>query len=515
MLTITGANSLLGRALIGALHSRSPIRAIDAHFDAPIAGAICLAGDLRDAEFAARVAGSANAIVHLAPLYTRFAHDHDSLDHATRGTYLLADAAAKAKVARFILGSSLRLYPPSLTARYRVDESWRPRPGSDLDSLCAWLGEVCTRETVRVTGTPAVCLRLGVVVDATSANQPFDPYWLHVEDAVQAMQRALDADLSDWSGWGVAHISMAGERAALSSGRAAQGPLRYAPRHDFANASVSQTVSPARPSMTPIHARPIKRVVIFGAGGPLATAATAALAQTYALRLTDVKPIDELTATLKPQTPGAPLPTPPQPPHTWHVVDVCDAAQVMAACQDMDAIINCTVIRNDLTGAFRVNMLGAWNVMRAAVAHDIRRVVHTGPFMLGDRGRLGYDWDYDIVDDVPPRPGIAWLYFLSKLCGQEIVRAFAEMHALSVPALTFCDFRNPDVHRDPPLHPLTVSWRDAGQVIRCALEAPALPTPFEYFHIGADLPHSVYRNDKAKRLLGWQPRDAFEDYTLR
>jgi nucleoside-diphosphate-sugar epimerase len=513
MLTITGANSFLGLALATALQARSPIRAVDMHFDAPIAEATCLSGDLRDAEFAKQAAEGANAIIHLAPLYTRFADDHDSLDHATRGTYVLADAAARANIARFILGSSLRLYPPALTSRYRVDESWRPRPETDADSLCAWLGEICARETVRITGTPSVCLRLGDVVDdAAAASKPFNPYWLHVEDAIAAIQRALDIELP---GWGVMHIGAAGERAAVSSERARHEPLLYAPRHDFAHAMTSDLSLAAPMPEAAIPPRPIKRVVMFGAGGPLAAATTDVIASAYELRLTDVKPLDELLAALKPQSPGAPLPIAPQPPNEWHVVDVCDAAQVMAACEGMDAIINCTVIRNDLAGAFRVNMLGAWNVMRAAVAHGIHRVVHTGPFMLGDRGRFGYDWDYDVVDDVPPRPGTSWLYFMSKLCGQAIVRAFAEQHGLTAPALTFCAFRNPDVHGDPPLHPLTVSWRDAGRAIHCALETPALPTPFEYFHIGADLPHDVYRNDKAKRLLGWQPQDAFEEYYMR
>ena len=106
MLTITGANSFLGRALATALQARSPIRAVDMHFDAPIAEATCLSGDLRDAEFARQAAEGANAIIHLAPLYTRLASEHDSLDHATRGTYVLADAAARANVARFILGGA-------------------------------------------------------------------------------------------------------------------------------------------------------------------------------------------------------------------------------------------------------------------------------------------------------------------------------------------------------------------------------------------------------------------------
>ncbi len=55
---------------------------------------------------------------------------------------------------------------------------------------------------------------------------------------------------------------------------------------------------------------------------------------------------------------------------------------------------------------------------------------------------------------------------------------------------------------------MTVSWEDAGRAMRHALEAPSLPSPFEIFHILADLPHGKFSNTKAKRLLGWQPRDS-------
>jgi hypothetical protein len=43
--------------------------------------------------------------------------------------------------------------------------------------------------------------------------------------------------------------------------------------------------------------------------------------------------------------------------------------------------------------------------------------------------------------------------------------------------------------------------------MRRALETPALPSPFEIFHILANLPHGKYSSAKAQRLLGWQPRD--------
>lgn len=54
------------------------------------------------------------------------------------------------------------------------------------------------------------------------------------------------------------------------------------------------------------------------------------------------------------------------------------------------------------------------------------------------------------------------------------------------------------------------TWGNAARTIRCALEVAELPAPFEYFHIGANLLHGVFRNDKAKRLLGWQLRDTLE-----
>ena len=44
----------------------------------------------------------------------------------------------------------------------------------------------------------------------------------------------------------------------------------------------------------------------------------------------------------------------------------------------MDSLINCTVLRDSLVPAFRVNLVGAYNVMKAAVECGIRRVIHTG-----------------------------------------------------------------------------------------------------------------------------------------
>jgi hypothetical protein len=98
---------------------------------------------------------------------------------------------------------------------------------------------------------------------------------------------------------------------------------------------------------------------------------------------------------------------------------------------------------------------------------------------------------------------------MTKFLGQEVLRVFAEQHQLEVPVLLFSRFVDPAVNRPnvDGMFPMTVSWEDAGHAIRRALEVPSLPSPYEVFHILADLPHGKYSNEKAKRVLGWQPRD--------
>ncbi len=511
-LLITGADSLLARSLIAVLPADVAIRAVDARFSAPLARAETHTGHLRDSDFLDTILAGITHIVHLTPLYTRLEDDNATLEEATRGSYELAKAASTAGVQRILLGSSLDFFAP-LWDDYRPDESWRPLPQPRLDQLCPYLAEVALREVARVTHLPTLCLRLGEVVDdAHALSHPYDRRWLHVDDGVSALRRALEVEV-EAEGWKVYHIGAAGQRTRVPVTVAGDEPFGYKPQHDFAGHWASEGATPSFQKPVPIPAKPIRKVVVFGAGGPLGAALALALAPHYTLRLTDVKPVEELM-NIPPQSPGAPLPVRPTPPHEWQVVDVRDATQVHAACAGMDAIVNVSVVRHDPVDAFRVNANGAFNVMNAAVAHGIKRVVHTGPFMLGQRGGGGYDWDTFLVDEIAPRPGIWWVYLPSKLLGQEICRIFAEHYGLCVPTLTFAQFVNPDV-LPKRISTLAVSWMDAAHAIRGALKMDGLPSPYEYMHIGADTPLGVFPNDKAKRLLGWQPLDDFAEVYRR
>ncbi|MBW3623516.1 MAG: NAD-dependent epimerase/dehydratase family protein [Armatimonadetes bacterium] len=521
-LLVTGGDSPLARALYSALAGELTFRAVDARYTAPLPSNVeRLEGDLRDPDFTAGALEDVEAVLHLAPLFPPPGDDSTRFDHAARGTYVLANAAAGAGAHRILLGSTLGLFD-RFPASWRVTESWRPRPRPRAEDLGPWLAELSLREGARALPLHALCLRFGRIVDTEEARSAaYDPLWLHLDDAVEGVRRALEyrrETAGRPNDWRIFHLTAAGSRAKVRLAEAGNA-LGYQPAHDFRDKWPSEDARPDTEGESswrevfapthPIPSRPVRKVVVFGAGGPLASETARELASSYVLRLTDVRPLEEIAAEGKPQSPGAPLPTPLGDPHECRVVDVTNAEEVLAACEGMDAILNCTVIREDPVEAFRVNMLGAYHIAQAAVAHRIRRVVQTGPQQVTVAPGVGYEWDYDVTADAPPRPG-AHLYSHSKYLGQEIMRVFADEYDLEIPVLLYTAFVNPETARPGHLHPFSISWRDGARSLRRALETAALPSPCEVFNITADLPHGRYSNRKAKELLVWQPRENFE-----
>ncbi|HEX2516970.1 MAG TPA: hypothetical protein VH257_19850, partial [Chloroflexota bacterium] len=305
-----------GRALAAAGHQAAP-----------------LAGDPRDPDAAAADLAGAGALLHLAPLDappsgapTPAASEY--LDRATRGTYVLLRATAAAGVGRVVLGSALALlerYP----AAWAVAESWRPRPDpADPAQLGAFLAEESAKQIARAEPLQVVCLRLGRLVGDEALREPYDPRWLHLEDAAQALTLALTVPLqgrreegreAPRQGWWLYHVPGGGACTRFPLGPAGAPPaergLGYAPRHDF-RASPGAGIPPPEPEgavaagdlsllgpVAPVGGRPIRNVVVFGAGGPLAAAAARALAPAYRLRLTDVRPLADLQREGRPQSP--------------------------------------------------------------------------------------------------------------------------------------------------------------------------------------------------------------------
>lgn len=517
-LLITGGDCRLARAIASALSNEAQIRLVDLAFtEAPPPNTEAITGDIRQPDFAKQIVQDQEVLLHLAPIAPTSLDELGTLEHTTRGTYVLFQQATYAGIRAFVIGSTLDLFK-DFPAQWDINEGWRPQPHPTLDHLCPWLGELSAFEMLRSLVFRGACLRFGTIVDSQETTiLPYQDTWLHLEDAVQGVRCALErVQKTGWRGWKIFHITAKGNHAKVRLRGASE--IGYQPKYDFqAEREATGTPVPSPPKAwrdvltpkEPIPSRSLYKVVFFGAGGPVSAVAAEELASSFQLRLTDVIAIGDITTYAGRQEADAPLPRVLPPPHEAQVVDVRDPNQVMQACEGMDAIVNFTVVRPDLEKAFQVNTLGAYNILKAAVHHKIRRVVHTGPLLVGLDWDSGDRWEHDIPGDVPPRPG-RHLYAHSKYLGQEMCKAFAHYYGLEIPALLYCQFLNYDLKHG--INSFPVTWTDSARAVRRALEVPSLPTPFEQVHILADIPHSIFTNSRAKEILGWAPRDDMEPH---
>ena len=520
--TITGGGERLAQALAGALaggHEVTLVAPETPPGNVP-EGVQLQVGDLREPEFAAKAVRGAQVLVHLAALAEREGEELDVLDRASRGTYVVLGAAMAAGVTRVVVGSTLELFN-RLPAAWRITEDWRPRPQPSVRQLCPWLAELSAREFSRVFPVRVLCLRLGTVVDdAEVAQGEYGALWLHLEDALQALTAAVEhpePENKRRPTWQVFHIGAKGPHSRIRVRAAAGEPLKYQPQHDFAEQHTGPAEAmedvPWREALAPpnpIAGRDIRSVVLYGAGGPLAAETARVMQTTYTLRQTDIRSVADILAANKPQSTGAPLPPHLPPPHDEMLVDVTDYGQVLAAAQGMDAIINCTVVRPHPVEAFRVNTLGAYNIVKAAVEVGIRRVVQTGPQLVALQEPAGYWTDFDVPGDAPLRAADN-LYGHSKYLGQEIMRVFAEYYDLEMPVLLFCMFVNPETATGG-INPFSISWEDAAIALRRCVEVESFPKNYEVMNIVADLPHEKFSNERARLLLDWSPRDNLERF---
>jgi hypothetical protein len=236
-------------------------------------------------------------------------------------------------------------------------------------------------------------------------------------------------------------------------------------------------------------------VLLLGANGYLGPHVVKALAPHHHLRITDIKPApDEIREQYS--------------AHEFLDVDITSADAVQKAAEGCEAIINLAVVRRNPVLAFQVNMHGCYHVMQAAVHHGIRRVINSGPHFTV-AGPSYESLDFALTPDLPPHPGTE-LYPLTKSLGQQVCRILAEAHDIYVQDYLFYDFRSQEELKPSRGGvPFIVAWSDAAEVFRLGLEIDLarLPSRCETFFILGDCPQGKFTNEKAKRILGFQPQD--------
>jgi nucleoside-diphosphate-sugar epimerase len=217
--------------------------------------------------------------------------------------------------------------------------------------------------------------------------------------------------------------------------------------------------------------------------------------------------------------------------------------------RDVDALVHLAAIpapgKNPNAVIFRVNTVSTYNVFEAARRLEIRNIVWASSETV-----LGLPFDrpppYAPVDeDYPGRPETA--YSLSKLLGEEMAKQFCRWDPeLKIVGLRFSNVMEPqDYARFPSFDADArlrkwnlwgyIDARDAAQAIRKALEAPikgaevfvianadtvmSRPNSELMAEIYPDVPlkdgvganETLLSIDKARRILGYEPRHGWRD----
>lgn len=236
-------------------------------------------------------------------------------------------------------------------------------------------------------------------------------------------------------------------------------------------------------------------------------------------------------------------------------VDIEDLGQVYGALRGAEAVVHFAAIPRPTFDVpevvFRTNVMGSFNVLEAAAAVGVRRVVTASSVSV-----LGFPFferpfapAYVPIDEEHPRlPQDA--YALSKLVGEDIADGFARRGALDVVSLRFPWIHTPEtfaaqivpLQSDPAAGAANlwsyVDARDVGAAVRLALAADirgheaVFVAAADSFMPGssAELVRALYpatvvragfvgnasllSGEKAARLLGFRPRHRWREYGI-
>lgn len=247
------------------------------------------------------------------------------------------------------------------------------------------------------------------------------------------------------------------------------------------------------------------KVLVIGAAGKVGRAVCRELAPTHELRLFDLMPVKE-------------------PEGEMILGSVTDGAALWRATVGVDAVIHLAYGRPGapLPGdpdelSYDVNVKGTHNVLRAAHAAEVRRVVYASSLSVYDG--LWIEWRQmrpeiptPLAEDYPVRCGS--VYGLTKYLGEEVCRYYAQHHRLSVIILRLSGVTTPEDWERARHHG---RWRweegrtstaDVGRAFRLALEKEDLH--YDLFHIASAHPKCPWDISHARAVLGYEPQDSFQ-----
>lgn len=165
----------------------------------------------------------------------------------------------------------------------------------------------------------------------------------------------------------------------------------------------------------------------------------------------------------------------PMPEHLAHVttvsLDITDPDSCRQACEDIDVVVHLAAEAGTeadfRTSLLPRNLVGAYNILEAAVAAGCQRVVLSSSV----QSIAGYPLDHQVQEDSIPRP--LNLYGATKAFAEAIGHVYAKSHGLSCLVVRIGTFE----HNQSPFPAngrnlsTFISARDMSQLLCCCVDA--------------------------------------------
>jgi uronate dehydrogenase len=230
----------------------------------------------------------------------------------------------------------------------------------------------------------------------------------------------------------------------------------------------------------------VKPVLITGAAGDVGTHLRRELAGVYALRLSDIRPMQALGAG-----------------ESFEPGDVASMPDMLRVTKGVDAIVHLGGVSAEAEWdpILQANIIGCYNVFEAARRNGVKRIL----FATSNHAVGFYRRDEVIDHRVHPRPDSR--YGLSKVFGEQVGQLYADKYGLEVFCIRIGNVNPKPV--DKRRLSIWISPRDLAQLIRIGVDHPDIR--FEIVYGVSGNQRSWYDNSNAARL-GYRPQDDSEPF---